>query len=149
MLPNGIILNLFGSVIGRRHDGHLLARSKLIRKIEQKIDGWQNPPHLYGDSGYPLSNAIIVPFKGNLTRRERQVNKLMSPLRVSVEWGFAKIIQLFPFVDFKKNLKIRKEKVPQFYKVATILTNCHTCLYGSQVNHYFECDPPGLDEYLN
>lgn len=55
----------------------------------------------------------------------------------------------YPFVDFKKNLKIRKEKGPQFYKMATILTNCHTCLHGSQVNYYFEGDPPGSDEYLN
>lgn len=149
MLPNGILFNLFGSVIGRRHDSHLLARSKLIRKIDRKVNGWQNPPYLYGDSGYPLSSSIIVPFKGNLTPRQKKVNKMMSRVRISVEWGFAKILQLFPFVDFEKNLKIRKEKVPLFYKVATILTNCHTCLYGSQVCYYFECDPPTLEEYLN
>ncbi len=149
MLPNGIISNLFGSVIGRRHDGHLLAKSKLIRKIQLKVNGWQDPPYLYGDSAYPLSGAIITPFKGNLTRKEKKINKMMSRLRISVEWGFAKILQLFPFVDYKKNLKIRKEKVPLFYKVATILTNCHTALYGSQVCHYFECDPPTLEDYLN
>lgn len=149
MLPNGIIFNLFGSEVGRRHDSYLLARSKLVRKMKRKFEGFQNPAHLYGDSGYPLSDVIIVPFKGNLNRKQKRVNKIMSGIRVCVEWGFAKILQLFPFVDFKKNLKIRKEKVPQFYKVATILTNCHTCLYGSQVNHYFECDPPTLEEYLD
>lgn len=149
MLPNGIIQNLFGSVIGRRHDAHLLARSKVIQKIQRKFQGWENPPYLYGDSGYPLSTSIIVPFKGNLQGRQKRVNKRMSPLRVCVEWGFAKILQLFPFVDFKKNLKVGKEKVPKFYKVATILTNCHTCLYGSQVCQYFEVDPPTLEEYLN
>lgn len=149
MFPNGIIFNLFGSVIGRRHDGHLLQRSKLVQKIEHKFAGLQNPPHLYGDSGYPLSKVIIVPFKWNTTRRQQRVNKIMSKVRVSIEWGFAKIIQLFPFVDFKKNLKVRKEQVPKFYKVATILTNCHTCLYGSQVCQYFELEPPTLQEYLN
>lgn len=102
MLPNG---NLFGSVVGRIHDSNLLARSKLIRKIKQNL------PHLYGDSGYPLSTSIIVPFKGTLTQRQKKVNKAMSRLRISVEWGFAKILQLIPFVDFKKNPKIRKEKV--------------------------------------
>lgn len=73
----------------------------------------------------------------------------MSRLKVSVEWGFANILQLFPLVYFKKNLKIRKQKVPQFYKVATILTNCHTCLYGSQVCYYLEVGPPTLDDCLN
>ncbi|XP_037044424.1 uncharacterized protein LOC119080269 [Bradysia coprophila] len=149
MLPNGIIFNMFGSVVGRRHDGHMLARSKTVAKLERKFRGWENPPHLYGDAGYPLSKELIVPFKGRLTKKQQTVNKRMSRLRVSVEWGFAKIIQLFPFVDFKKKLRIRHEKVPDFYKVATILANCHTCLYGSQVCQYFEMEPPTLEEYLN
>lgn len=136
-------------MVGRRHDGHLLARSKVIAKLERKFNGWENPPHLYGDSGYPLSKYLIVPFKGRLTPKEQRLNKIMSGLRVSVEWGFAKILQLFPYVDFKKNLKIRKDKVPAFYKVATILTNCHTCLYAGQICEYFELEPPSLEEYLN
>ncbi len=127
----------------------MLARSKVIAKLERKFHGWENPPHLYGDSGYPLSKYLIVPFKGRLAPKEKRLNKVMSGLRVSVEWGFAKILQLFPFIDFKKNLKIRKEKVPAFYKVATILTNCHTCIYGSQVCDYFEHEAPSLEEYLN
>lgn len=149
MLPNGIISNMFGAVVGRRHDGHLLAKSKVIRKLEQKFNGWQNQPYLYGDSGYPLSKYLIVPFKGNTTQRQKRINLKMSKVRVPVEWGFAKILQLFSFVDFHKNLKIRKQKVAKYYKLATILTNCHTCLYGSQVSIYFECDPPELEEYLN
>lgn len=34
------------------------------------------------------------------------------------------------------------------YKVANILTNCHTCMYGSQVSQHFGLDPPSLLEYL-
>lgn len=147
-MPNGIIANMFGAVVGRRHDGHLLAKSRLVEKLEGKFNGVQNPPYAYGDTGYPLRKFLIVPFKGALTRREKKVNKIMSALRVSVEWGLAKIVQVFPFVDFKKNLKIYKQGVSKYYKVATILTNCHTCLYGSQVSDYFECDPPMLEDYL-
>lgn len=148
MFPNGIIYNLFGSIVGRRHDGYLLAKSKLIQRMELKFNGWQNPVYIYGDSGYPLLKTLIVPFKGNMNRKEKKANAIMSKLRVTVEWGFAKIISLFPFIDFKKNLKVGKEKVPTFYKVATILTNCHTCLYGSQVCHYFELEPPTLEDYF-
>lgn len=148
MLPNGIIANLFGPVVGRRHDSHVLAKSRLYTTLEQKFNGYNNPPYAYADSGYPLRKFLITPFKGALNWREKLVNKKMSALRVSVEWGFGKVIQLFPFVDFKKNLKIYKQPVAKYYKVCVLLTNCHTCLYGSQVCDYFECDPPKLEEYL-
>lgn len=148
-MPNGVIANLFGSIAGRRHDGHLLARSRLVESLEQKFNGIASPPYVYGDSAYPLRKFLITPFRGVHSRPERKVNRLMSSLRVSVEWGFSKIIQLFPFVDFKKNLKLYKQGVSKYFKVATILTNCHTCLYGSQVSDYFDCEPPMLEEYLN
>lgn len=90
----------------------------------------------------------MVPFKGALTRNQNRVNKQMSKLRVSVEWGFEKIIQLFPFLDFKKNLKFYKQPIGNYYKVGAIFTNCHTCLYGSQASTYFGCDPPQLEQYL-
>lgn len=147
MLPNGMIANLFGPVNGRRHDGHILAKSGLIKKLEQKFRAFQYPPYMYGDAGYPLKKFLMVPFKGVVNRRQKKMNTKMSKLRVSVEWGFAKVL-LFPFVDFKKNLKIYSQEVGNCYKVAAILSNCHTCLYGSQVCDYFECDPPELNEYL-
>lgn len=149
MLPCGIISNMFGAVVGRRHDGYLFAKSAIVQKMELKFQGWQNPPYLYGDSGYPLLKCLIVPFKGNLSLKEKRANKKMSRLRVAVEWRFCKIIQLFPFFDFKKNQKLNKQEVAKYYKVTTILTNCHTCLYGSQVSHYFECETPTLEEYLS
>lgn len=149
LLPNGIIYNLFGAVGGRRHDSHLLAKSYLLHMLETRFNGYADPPYLYADCGYPLRKFLITPFKGTQNRNEIKVNKQMSALRISIEWGFSKILQLFPFVDYKKNLKVCKSKVAKFYKVATILSNCNTCLYGSQVCDYFECNPPQLEEYLN
>lgn len=120
MLPNGIAFNLFG---GRRHDGYLLAKSNLLQLLSARLNGFADPPHVYGDLGYTLSKFLMTPFKGNVTQDQKKVNKEMSALRVSIEWGFAKTLQFFPFVDFKKNLKVCKQKVAKFYKVATILTN--------------------------
>lgn len=139
---------MYGPVIGRRHDSYLLSKSCLINKLRQKFHGVQNPPYLYSDSGYPLNKYLMVPFKGMLTRTQNKLNKKMGKLRVSVEWGYGKVLQLFPFLDFKKNLKIYKQPVGNYYKVGVILTNCHTCLYGSQVVDYFGCDPPVLEQYL-
>lgn len=34
------------------------------------------------------------------------------------------------------------------YKVATLFSNCRTCMYGSQVSAYFDIAPPSFREYL-
>lgn len=147
-MPNGIIANLYGPVNGRRHDGHVLAKSRILQKLEAKFNRFRTPPYMYSDAGYPLKKFLIIPFKATQNRNEKILNRKMSKLRVTVEWGFAKILQLFSFIDFKKNLKVYKQELGNYFKIATILTNCHTCLYGSQVCSYFELNPPTLEEYL-
>ncbi|KAJ8914011.1 hypothetical protein NQ315_012034 [Exocentrus adspersus] len=54
----------------------------------------------------------------------------MRAMRISVEWGFGKVIQLFAFLDFRKNQKLLLQNLSNLYRVAVLLTNCHTCLYG-------------------
>jgi len=102
----------------------------------------------------------------------------MKALRVSVEWGFGKIVSLFQYLNHEENLRLFLQPVhtawpslpptpapphplttPSFlrllwqvglyFPVANILTNCHTCLYHSQTGLYFGLDPPSLEDYLN
>lgn len=72
----------------------------------------------------------------------------MSSVRQAVEWGFQKVITEFAFLDFKKNQKLLLQDVTKMYATSTILTNCHTCLYGSQTSFYFNISPPQLEHYL-
>ena len=67
---------------------------------------------------------------------------IMSSLCQSVEWGFGKLLQLFPFLDYKKNLKLFLQPVAKYYMVANLLANAHTCLYGSQISNYFGLNHP-------
>jgi hypothetical protein len=69
-------------------------------------------------------------------------------VRVAVEWGYGRIVRYFAFLDFKKNLKVFLQPVAVYYAVGALLTNCHTCLYGSQTSRYFGIAPPSLEEYL-
>lgn len=71
--------------------------------------------------------------RARITKILRQLNRIMSLSRITVEWAFGKIIRYFAFLDVKKNLKLQLQPVGKMYVVAAILTNCHTCLYGSQV----------------
>lgn len=72
----------------------------------------------------------------------------MKTLRVAVDWGFSKIVTLFAFIDFKKNQKLLLQELESFTKVAVLLTNAHTCLYGHQSATYFNIVPPDLEEYF-
>jgi hypothetical protein len=39
--------------------------------------------------------------------------------------------------------------IQKFWPVAQILTNCHTCFYGSQTSRYFNLRPPSVEVYLS
>ena len=148
--PNGLIVSMFGPIEGRSHDAFILGESGLADKLRRVQRPNGEPYVIYGDPAYGLDLKILSPFRGaNLTAEQQEFNRCMSKARVSVEWGFGKIIQNFAFLDFKKNLKILLQPVAKYYLVGTLLMNCHTCLYGSLTSKFFNLEPPSLDTYLS
>ena len=106
--------------------------------------------YLYGDPAYPPSMYLLAPHRGSRqTPEEAEFNKRMSSVRESVEWGFQKILALWAGLDFKKNQKLYLQLVGPAYLVATLLTNCHSCLYGSEISQFFDMIPPSLEAYLH
>jgi len=105
---------------------------------------------IYGDAGYSNSRFIKVGYKNHnkLTTAQKEFNRDMSSLRVSVEYGFGRVIQQFAFLDFKKNQKLYLQNLQEQYYVAALLANCQICLRESQVSEYFDCPPPSLEDYL-
>lgn len=150
--PDGLMRQVWGPLLCRRNDNFLLAASGLIDILRESFNSADGEPwYLYGDPAYPKSPWMLRPYKGNLSELEQQFNKGMSSVRETVEWGFAKVVANWAFVDFFKQQKVLGSAcgVGQQYCVAALLTNCHTCLYGSEVSAYFNCSPPVLEEYLN
>lgn len=148
--PDGIIVHLSGPWIGRRHDAGMFAESGISVSIGQPLLHQNIQYVLYGDPAYPITNFLIAPFRErSLTEEQNLFNQRMSNVRECVEWTFGKVSTLFAFVDFKKNLKINLQPVAEYYLVATFLTNCHTCFYGSQTSSFFSLEPPTIEEYLN
>lgn len=149
MAPNGLIANVAGPFEGKRHDSFLLEESGIVGEIRRFHNNNGEQMCVYGDPAYPLSPWLITPFRGhNLTPEQQQFNTDMSAVRQCVEWGFGKVITNFAFLDYKKNLKLFLQPVGKYYLVGCILTNCHTCLYGSQTGTYFGLHAPNLDIYL-
>lgn len=148
--PNGLIAHMFGPIEGRRHDAFMLGVSGLTDKLSRFQTPTGEPYVVYGDPAYGLARNIIGPFRGaHITDDEQAFNTEMSKVRTCVEWGFGKICQNFAYLDFKKNLKVLLQPVGKYYLVASILINCHTCLYGSQTSTFFDLDPPSLETYLS
>lgn len=151
LTPDGMVVSLKGAWPGRRHDAGMFRESTLYAELEQKAVFGDEQFVIYADQGYGLMELLITPFAGqpaDLQPDQLLFNNAMKILRVAVEWGFQKIITLFAFLDFKKNQKLLLQDLESMYKVGMLLTNCHTCLYGSQVGDYFLTEPPTLNEYL-
>ena len=151
MLANGLMI-MHGPWEGRRHDAYLLAESPLLEQLAALPTMEDGTPYLlYGDLAYPLREQICKPFPENneTTPEQIEFNNLMKPLRLTVEFGFGKIVQNFAFLDFNKNQKLYLQPVAAYYKVGVLLANCHTCLYGSNVTSLFKLTPPTLEEYLS
>ena len=128
----------------------MLSVSGLPNKLRALKQPNGQPYVLYGDPAYGLSQNILSPYRGqHLTQAEHDFNRAMSAVRVSVEWTFGKVIQQFAYLDFRKNQKVLLQPVGKYYMVGALLTNCHTCLYGSQTTTFFDVPPPTLEVYLS
>ena len=147
--PNGLIAHLFGPIEGKRHDAFMLSLSGLTPKISRYNQPSGAPYVVYDDPAYGLMRNILAPYRGTqLTAQQQLFNKSMSAVRVSVEWTFGKICQYFTYVDLKRNNKVLLQPIGKYYAVAALLTNCHTCMYGSMISTFFNVDPPSLESYL-
>lgn len=149
--PDGIVINLKGAYPGRRHDAGMLRESGLYEELEQFATFGNRNYVIYGDKGYGLRQLLLRPYTEHeiVGHPERQqFNTTMSSLRIAVEWGFQKILQEFAFLDFKKNQKLLLQEIGTMYITCMILTNCHTCLYGSHTGKYFDIEPLELEQYL-
>lgn len=149
--PDGMIVNLKGAYEGRKHDAAILRESQLYNQLEESVR-FPNGENfiIYGDQAYGIRELLLTPFpnRAGLTPEQQEFNARMSEIRIAVEWGFGKVIAEFAFLDFKKNQKLLLQEVATMYSTAVILTNCHTCLYGSQTAQSFNIDPIELEEYL-
>jgi hypothetical protein len=148
--PDGIIIEMHGPYSGRTNDITMLKKSRLLSKFLRFCVYRGVRYYAYGDRGYPNDNPFLMAgFKGrNISDKERQCNRIMSKLRIAVEWSFGKVVNLFAFVDFKKNQKLHLQPVASYWQIAALLANCNSCLYGNHTSRYFKCPTPKLEEYL-
>jgi len=152
--PDGLVASMYGPFEGRAGDWGMFKESGL----QEKITGFAKDEegeqlYVYGDKAFYLEQGVIGAYRAQrhvgLTTEELVFNTYMAKQRMSVEWGFGKITQYFEFNNLRKNMKIGLSPAGAYYFVSTLLTNCHTCYYGSKTGFAFECSPPSIREYFH
>jgi len=152
-LPNGLCADLFGPLSFRRHDLDPFNESEINDRIAEVQAGNEVQYYLYGDRIYQFESHVRRAHMGDdedLSPLELQENKIMTKIRIAVEWAFGVTSKLFKFTQYWRNIQILKhENHKMYYFVATFLRNLHVCLYPSITSQYFDCPPPSLEDYLS
>ena len=130
-MPNGIVMDLSGPFIGIRYDARMVMESNIVERMARCFE--MNDV-IYGDPAYGMGNHIVCPYEGsNLSNAEQQFNQSMSRVRISVEWEFRSIPNLFKGLQYGKHWKLFLQPVGLFYRTGVILANIYTCLYGMRL----------------
>ena len=152
LVPNGYIACLFGPVLAKTHDAKLLRQSNLMQQLCNVMpkDNSNGPIYsLYGDLAYPQSSYLLGGFQNVINGMdEANFNRLMSSVRITVEWGYCKIIEQWKFLDFCQAMRIFQSPVVQYYINAAFLSNLHNCMIGNKTRNYFNAHQMTIEEYL-
>lgn len=128
-------------------------RIEFGRLMDERVANGQQRLKLYADKIYRTSPIVTAAFNlrnnpGGLNAWQVMQNRIMSDIRVAIEWSFGKIVQRYKYVTFGKTMFLQGSPVNQYYHVGVFLENCHTCFYGSQHTRYFLVAPPSIEEYM-
>ena len=100
---------------GRSHDAGILHRSRLLQQLKEHCNTPDGQPLCtYGDPAYPIRPHLQAPYKhNNLSVSEKDFNKAMSSVRVSVEWIFGEIYNTLLLLITKRVRKLLCQKLEQ------------------------------------
>eukprot|EP00171_Calliarthron_tuberculosum_P007558 IDg7558t1 len=136
--PDGLMFNLYGPEVGRRHDMTLYRESNLDAVLQEAllVDGRQYC--IFGDSAYVLKPWLQTAFpRVGSTSAQEAYNTAMSMVREAVEWTYKDLKQIWTSQDFKRQLKVLQSPIALLYKSSALLWNFRTCLTrGGQRTKY-------------
>ena len=158
--PNGMFLQFSGPFAGAGNDLEMLAHSHSLNMLHDALEegGFDADAYkILADKIYPqvYGNGVVSLRQQQFRYDEEDEaeDAAASSARVNVEHIFAKMVNLFPFLDFSKGLRVNERAIGQYVIVGALIINLHTCLYGSQVCSQFSTSydiilPPTLESYM-
>ena len=111
------------------------------------------PFRLCGDKIFQSDQNLFAMYSrrwGPVTPWMTNINHIMSPLRVSIEWCYGKVKYLFKKLSVKMAQKMMLNNPVEDFILATFFTNCRTCYnWDGPFRKTFTIPPPNIDDYLN
>jgi len=150
-LPNGMIMDMTKAFSGRRSDLRTLRVSNINGRVRDAQVRNNVQLCMYGDSIFPVLTHVRRKHKNHPnTAAQSLQNQVMKKARVTIEWDYGRILELWGYVDWRKNCKIlgKGANISKVYLVCALLPNMHCCLYGCETSNYFNCEPPSLYSYM-
>ena len=152
LVPNGYIASLYGPMPAKTYDANLLRQSNLMEQLcKVMLDDNSNGPiySLNSDLAYPQSSYLLGGYWNVVNGMdEDNFNRLMSSVRITVEWGYCEIIKQWKFLDFCLAMRIFQSPVVQYYINAAFLSNLHNCMIGNKTRNYFDAHQMTIEKYL-
>ena len=146
-----MMLEFYGPETGNTTDSTMMGNSGLLNRFKMCVGpiGSRYHMYIYGDPAYAQGAYLMTPYKGRRRSRvQMKFNKNLARRRIAVEWAFGKMQEEWGFFAVKKNQKVFSAPVSNRYKVAALLTNFHSCLYGNNASRFFGVATPSLESYI-
>ncbi|CAM9597988.1 unnamed protein product [Pylaiella littoralis] len=149
VFPHGM-MEIWGPEVGRRHDALLLARSGFNGRLANLQAG--NPV-----CSTRCSSILRIPSSVTSTGvsaarilHMRRGPTTDSSRRSGSQWSgnSEKSFRCSRLSTSAINLKLRLQPIAKYYAIAVLLTNAHTCLFGSSTGFYFDMQAPSLEAYF-
>lgn len=149
-LPNGMNFHVWGPFSVRHNDLYSLDHSN-INDLIANLMGNGIQFIIYGDSAYCVTflSHISARYDNDPnTDRQNLENRSLSSCREVIEWDYGDIGKYWAFVDFKKNLKLRKMMIGRIYFVAMLLRNAYVTMNGCNTATFYDLLPPDFEDWV-
>ena len=128
-------------------------RQDMITINAQRLALGQPNVYLYADKIFRTDQIVIAAFSaqwGLVQPWMHNYNRIMSGLRVSVEWSYGKVKYLFRSLTFKMAQKMMGNYPVDDFILATFFTNCRACYqWDGPFYATFNVVPPSIYDYLD
>ncbi|KAB0804577.1 hypothetical protein PPYR_01547 [Photinus pyralis] len=116
-----LFTDVYAGEAGSVHDAMVFKRSEF--SVNENAYEFLHNGHILGDSAYPLTSKLLVPFKdyGQLTEVQKHYNTAHAKTRVPIEQAFALLKGRFRRLKLVENTRI--DRIPIMVVSACILHN--------------------------
>lgn len=108
--PEGQIVHLSATASGRAHDMKVLRRSRLMTRLPRPVRVWGDRGYTGLEKVYPDRETIVPakrPKKGQLSDEQREMNRLISKVRITAENVINRIKKFRACKEFFRNRPAR------------------------------------------